>query len=99
MPPVVPIALLVLVTSAVARHIGVRWLGLNYLTLARAGLATIETLGMGAVFFGANLAIGMTVIAVVHALTGRFVSHYILSDVSLLTLSLVQGMVFACWRR
>ncbi len=99
MPPVVLIALVVLVTSAVACNIGVRWLGLNYLTLARAGLAMIETLGMGAVFFGTNLAIGMIVIAVVHALTGHFVSHYILSDVSLLSLSLVQGLVFACWRR
>jgi hypothetical protein len=40
---------------------------------------------------------GMIIVAVVHALTGRFVSHYILSDMGLLSLSLLQGMVFVWW--
>ena len=97
MQSVVLIAVVALLTSAVGSNIGSRWLGLNCLALGRAGLKTLETLGIGTVFFGANLATGMIVIAVVRAVTGCFVSNYVLSDVSLLSLSLLQGMVFTRW--
>ena len=90
-------ALVVLLTSAVACTLGARLFALTPSSLGKAGLKTLETVGAGAVFFGANLAVGMVVIEAVNALTGWSVSHYILSDVSLLGLSLLQGMVLAWW--
>jgi hypothetical protein len=91
------ILLVILMTSVVACAIGVKWLGLDCLALGRAGLKTLDTVGIGAIFFGANLATGITVIALIRTLTGSFVSHYTLSDVSLLGFSLLQGVVFAWW--
>jgi glycosyltransferase involved in cell wall biosynthesis len=91
------IGLVVFVTSAFACTLGARWFGFTCASLGKAGLKALETVGSGAVFFCANLAAGMIVIAAVRAITGSFVSHYILSDVSLLGLSLLQGMVFAWW--
>ena len=91
------IGLVVLLTSALAFTLGVIWFGLPGSSLRNAGLKALETVGAAAMFFGANLAAGMIVIATMHALTGWFVSHYILGDVSLLGLSLLQGMVFAWW--
>jgi len=86
-----------LLTSAVACTLGVISFGLPGSSLRNAGLKALETLGAAAMFFGANLAAGMIVIVALHALTGSLVSHYILGDVSLLGLSLLQGMVFAWW--
>jgi len=54
-------------------------------------LKALETVGAGTIFFGVNLAAGMMIIAAADALTGWFVSHYILGDVSLLGLSLLQA--------
>jgi hypothetical protein len=90
-------AFVVILTSAAGGKIGAGWLGLNWLALGKAGLRTLETVGIGAIFFVANLATGMIVIAAVRGLTGFVVSHYILRDVSLLSLSLLQGVVFAWW--
>ena len=86
-----------MLTSAVACTLGVISFGLPGSSLRSAGLKALETVGAAAMFFAANLAAGMIVIAALHALTGWFVSHYILGDVSLLGLSLLQGMVFAWW--
>ena len=91
------IGLLVLLTSAAACTLGAIWFGLPCSSLRNAGLKALETVGVAAVFFGANLAAGLIVIGALHALTGWFVSHYILGDVSLLGLSLLQGMVFTWW--
>jgi hypothetical protein len=91
------IGLVVSLTSAVACALGAMWFGLPCSSLRNAGRKALETVGAAAVFFGANLAAGMIVIAALRALTGWFVSHYILGDVSLLGLSLLQGMVFAWW--
>ena len=91
------IGLVVFLTSAVACTLGARGFGLRCSALGKAGLKTLETVGVGTIFFGANLAAGMMIIAAADALTGSFVSRYILGDVSLLGLSLLQGMVFAWW--
>lgn len=90
------IGLVVLLTSAVACMLGTRWLGLTYSALANAALKTLETVGAGAMFFVANITAGMFVIAAARV-TGWFVSPYVLGDVSLLGLSLLQGIVFAWW--
>ena len=91
------IGLVVFLTSAVACTLGARWFRLSRSSLGKATLKALETVGAGTIFFAANLAAGMMIIAAADALTGWFVSHYILGDVSLLGLSLLQGMVFAWW--
>ena len=88
---------MVFLTSAVAFTLGARWFRLSRSSLGTAGLKTLETVGAGTIFFGVNLVAGMMIIAAADALTGSFVSRYILGDVSLLGLSLLQGMVFAWW--
>jgi hypothetical protein len=87
----------VFLTSAGAGAFGATWFQLSSSSLRSAGLKLLETVGAAAVFFGANLAAGMIVLAALHALMGWFVSHYILGDVSLLGLSLLQGIVFTWW--
>ena len=90
------IGLVVLLTSSIACTLGARWLGLTYSALADGALKTLETVGAGVMFFVANITAGMFVIAVAR-LAGWFVSPYVLGDVSLVGLSLLQGIVFAWW--
>jgi NO-binding membrane sensor protein with MHYT domain len=91
------IGLVVFLTSAVACALGATWFGLPCSSLRNAGLKALESVGVATVFFGANLVAGLIVIGVVRAQPGWFVSHYILGDVSLLGLSLLQGIVFTWW--
>jgi hypothetical protein len=93
------IALVLVLTSGAAVAIGAKWWDLDPAALWPAGLKTLEVVGMSAIFFAANLVTGMILIAAARATTGWFVSHYILSDVTLLGLSLVQGVVFVWWQR
>ena len=87
----------VLATSTIACVLGANHLGLGRRALHRAGVRALRAVGMGVMFFGANLVLGVLAIAVVRTLTGRFLSPYNLSDISLLSLSLLQGLVFAWW--
>jgi hypothetical protein len=87
----------VLLTSAVAAMLGVAGTRLNWASLGTAGLLALEMLGTGALFFATNLVIGLIVIAMARVLMGWFVSPYILGDVSLLALSMLEGIVFASW--
>ena len=91
------IGFVVLVTSGVACELGANCLGLGRRALRRAGLRALQAVGMGLIFFAGNLVLGVLAIAVVRPLTGRFLSPYNLSDISLLSLSLLQGLVFAWW--
>jgi hypothetical protein len=90
--------LLVALTSAIAYVIGARTLGLAPRRLRWAARQTLELAGLTVIFLVANLAIGLAVILVSRALSARFVSVYILSDVSLVGLSALQGVMFGCWR-
>lgn len=58
----------------------------------------LECLGLTAVFFVANLALGSFVAGLVRTVTPAFVSLYLSTDVSLLVLSGVQALVFQHWR-
>jgi hypothetical protein len=92
------LVLLVALTSAIAYVIGARVLGLAPGRLRWAGRQTLELAGLTVVFLVTNLTIGLAVILVGRALSGRFVSVYILSDVSLVGLSALQAVMFGCWR-
>ncbi len=99
MEEVLLLPLLVALTSVTAGVIGVRVLGLPRRRLARAVGRTLELAGLTVVFLVANLALGLAIVLATRALSTRFVSAYILNDVSLVALSALQGVVFGWWRR
>lgn len=62
-------------------------------------METLECLGLSVAFLGCNLAAGVALVLGLRVLTRQFVSVYWLNDISLVALSLVQALVFHCWRR
>lgn len=58
----------------------------------------MECVGLTAVFFAANLALGALLTLVIRALTPLFVSLYLSADVSLLVLSTLQALAYQRWR-
>ena len=91
--------LLVGTTSAAALLIGTRGLRLPRARLAVGFRRALELLGASVLFFVVNLVVGLTVILAVRVFTRQFWSAYLLNDVGLMVLSVVQGIVFECWRR
>lgn len=89
---------LAVLTSVGAYWIGRRLLGLPAPSLRPALARALQLVGMSVVFFLANLVVGLAVVAVVRGLTPGFLSVYLLSDVGLPLLSVLQGLVFECWR-
>jgi hypothetical protein len=88
---------LVAVTSVAAGLIG-RWgLRLPAAAVGAAAARTLECLGLAMVFVAANLAVGLAVILSFRAISGRHVSVYLLNDVTIVVLSVLQGMVFRWW--
>lgn len=63
----------------------------------RAAALALECLGLTALFFTANLALGALVSAFIRAATPLFVSLYLSTDLSLLVLSALQALVFQHW--
>jgi hypothetical protein len=86
------------VTTGVALGIGTRGLRLRPGDLATAAGKLLECLGLVLVFFTANAALGLVAILGVRSLTGAFVSTYAMSDVALVGISFIQGLLFFCWR-
>ncbi len=78
--------------------LGTRRLGLSRAGLPGAVAATLETIGLGVLFFAVNLALVVLPLLVARAATNRFVSLYGLDNVTLAAVSLLQGLVFRWWR-
>lgn len=89
---------LAVVTSVGAYALGVAALDLKPGQLRAAAPFGSRLIGMSTVFRLANLAIGLICVSVVLGATGTFVSAYLLNDVTLCTLSALQGVCFHCWR-
>ena len=89
---------LALATSVAAYALGICALGLSPGRLRPAVLFGLQLIGMSALFFLANLAIGLVCVLAVRGATGMFVSAYRLNDVALGALSVLQGVCFECWR-
>ena len=66
--------------------------------LSRAAMDVMETLGLAVVFLVGNLAVGTGAILVFRALTGYFISIYVVSDAVLAVCSLIQALLFQRWR-
>jgi len=90
--------LLVGLTSAVAYAIGARRLGLRAAALPMALSGLLRCAGTIALFFIANVVLGLVLILTIRDLTATFLSVYLLDDEFLLYLSVCQGIAFECWR-
>lgn len=86
-------------TSAGAYWVGHRGLGLSPGGLRAAIGRALDIVGASVMFFGLNLALGLTIVAIVRGFLSGFLSVYPLTDVSLLLLSVLQGLVFEGWLR
>ena len=85
-------------TSLGAVLICVHRLGLSPARLGHAAARAVDCIGLGLVFLAANLAIGGLVVLGLRLVTDSFVSLYALNDHTILTLSLLQGLVVQWWR-
>ncbi len=92
------VVLLAGVTSVAALWIGTQWLRFRPGDLATALGKMLECLGLMLVFFAANAVVGLVAIVGGRSLTGVFVSTYVMSDVAVLGISFLQGLLFFCWR-
>jgi hypothetical protein len=93
------VLILVALTSLVAYLVGAAALGLSRGGLRTAIGSMLGGVGMTVVFFLANLAAGMAIILASRLLLREFVSLYLAGDVTLLVLSLLQGLTFQWWRQ
>jgi len=85
-------------TSAGAYLAGTRLGGLRRPELLRAIMDGLGTLGLAVAFLLGNLAVGTAAVLIFRALTGHFISVYVVSDATLPILSLVQALIFHRWR-
>jgi hypothetical protein len=101
MPPLDRFVLLIALaaSSAGAVLVGTRWLGLPRAALTRGLGMTLEAIGLGVVFFAANVLAGMAFISAIRITTGWFLSVYVMDDLVLPLLSLFEAMIFQAWRR
>ena len=94
----ITLVLIVGVTSLGAYLAATRFADLRRGELRGAVMETLECLGLVVIFFLANFAVGTTLILGLRALTGRFISVYIVNDATLAVLSLLQALVLHRWR-
>jgi hypothetical protein len=76
---------------------GAHVVGLRLRDIGRAGGLVLEAVGLGVMFFVANILAGIGFVALLR-LAGVFVSVYAMDDVVLVLLSAGQGFVFHAWR-
>jgi hypothetical protein len=96
--PTFTLAIVVALTSLSAYLVGTLFARLRWTDLRGAVMEALEYLGLIVIFLLANLTVGLTLILGLRALTGRFVSVYLLNDEVLAILSLIQALVFHRWR-
>ncbi len=72
--------------------------GLSPRGLGNALAAALETIGLGALFLAANVALVVLPLLVLRAWSDRFVSVYAIDGVTLGAVSLLQALVYRWWR-
>jgi hypothetical protein len=92
------ILLLAGLTSVGMYILGMKGLGFAAGAFGAAVIKVLEGIGIALVFCLVNLAAGTLIVLAARRLTGGFVSLYLVSDVTLLVLSLIQGLTFQYWR-
>jgi uncharacterized membrane protein len=94
----ITLVLIVGLTSLGAYLVATRFTDLRRADLQGAVTETLECLGLVVIFFVANLSVGAALILSLRSLSGQFISVYIVDDVTLVILSILQGVVFHRWR-
>lgn len=92
------ILVLVALTSAGAYLVGAKGLRLSRSGLRAALCRMLECVGVTLVFFVVNLATGMIAILAARVLTRHVVSLYLADNLTVLVLSILQGIAFQWWR-
>jgi hypothetical protein len=92
------LAIVVALTSLAAYRVGTRRLGLRPTDLRHAGARAIESAGFTVLFLLANVAVGTIAILSIRHLTGYFITAYLISDITLVVLSVLQALCFQWWR-
>ena len=92
------LVIIVALTSLGAYVAGTRGMSLRRPELPGALLEALEYLGLAVLFLVGNFALGLAIILGLRALTHRFITVYMLNDAPLAVLSLLQALVFHCWR-
>ena len=90
--------ILVGATSMGAVVAGTRGLGLPRAGLRPAIGNALECLGSIAVFLIVNVVLGVVAIIIGRSVSGVFVSTYVIGDAMVVLASILQGLVFHCWR-
>ena len=85
-------------TSLGAYFIGIGRLRLQRDCFGAAVGKMLDAVGASLIFLVVNLAAAVIIVVAVRAFTGTFVSVYGAADTVWVGLSLVQGLVFHCWR-
>jgi hypothetical protein len=88
---------LVAITSVGAYALGTRRLCLKPGDLGRAAGRALDCVGLGVLFLLTNLVLGVTAILAIRALTGQFLSVYLVRDDMLVLVSGLQGLLFSHW--
>jgi len=89
--------LVICLTSAGAYLIGTRRWALPRDRVGRAIVGMFQVAGTAMAFFVLNVTIGLAVILLIRS-RGIFVSVYLLNDTYLPILSVIQAVIFECWR-
>jgi len=89
--------LLAVLTSVAAYVIAVRVWNRKPRALRPALRRALEVIGRASVFLAANFAVGLLIVLLVRAVSGRFISAYVLNDTTLVVMSTLQGMLWSFW--
>lgn len=89
----------VVLTSLGGYLYGKKALRLSNHELSAAWRTALECMWLSLVFFTLNLLVAFTAILTLRAAAGRFFSLYDVSDITLLPISLIQGIIFHLWHR
>jgi hypothetical protein len=84
-------------TTAVALWLG-RRRGLALSPLSAAFGRVLECVGLAVLLFAANVLLGMVLVLALRAVTGRFLSLYANTDITLLVLALLQAVLLQAWQ-
>lgn len=90
---------LLVITSVGGYVFGRKAMRLSNRALSSAWRTLLECVCLSLVFFVLNLLVAFVWILGSRVMTGNFISFYVVSDITLLMLSLLQGAIFEFWRR
>lgn len=91
--------LIVALTSLGGVLLATRRISLRRAALRGALAEALDYVGLAVLFLVSNLVVGTLLIIAYRALSGRFVSVYLLNDITVAFLSLLQALVLHCWRQ